>query len=130
MDEIKLPELKIGDLTAKLPIIQGGMSVGVSLSGLASAVAKEGGIGVIGAAGVGMLEPDFMKDYRAANRRVLKREIARAKELSGGGIIGVNIMIALTDYDQLLKVSIDEGADLVLIGAGPVSYTHLTLPTN
>jgi len=126
MDEIKLPELKIGDLTTKLPIIQGGMSVGVSLSGLASAVAKEGGIGVIGAAGVGMLEPDFVKDYRAANRRVLKREIARAKELSGGGIIGVNIMIALTDYDQLLKVSIDEGADLVLIGAG----LFLKLPDN
>ena len=59
MSSTKLPSLKIGELEAKIPIIQGGMSVGISLSGLAAAVANEGGIGVIGTAGVGMLEPDF-----------------------------------------------------------------------
>ena len=56
-----MPRLKIGDLEARLPIIQGGMGVGVSLSGLASAVANQGAIGVISSAGIGMLEPDFAK---------------------------------------------------------------------
>ena len=67
-----MPKLKIGELTAQIPIIQGGMSVGVSLSNLTSAVANEGGIGVIGAAGIGMEEPDFKIHYRKANQRALR----------------------------------------------------------
>jgi nitronate monooxygenase len=69
--------IKIGDLTTKLPLIQGGMGVGVSLSGLASAVANEGGIGVIATAGIGMLEPDFAGDFLAANINALKKEISK-----------------------------------------------------
>ncbi len=112
-----IPKLKIGDLEAQIPIIQGGMSVGVSLSGLASAVANEGGVGVIGAAGIGMLEPDFAINFREANKRALKKEIRKARELTDG-IIGVNLMVALSDFDDLTLVAVNEGADLLFLGAG------------
>lgn len=110
-------DLVIGDLRAKLPIIQGGMGVAISLSGLASAVANEGGIGMISAAAIGMKEPDYMKNFRAANKRALRNEIQQARSLSNG-IIGVNIMIALTDHEDLIKVAIDEKVDLIVMGAG------------
>ena len=117
MNSRKMPKLKIGELEAKIPIVQGGMSVGISLSGLASAVAKEGGIGVIGAAGIGMLEPDFITNFKEANKRALRKEIRKAKEMTNG-IIGVNIMVALSDFDELSLVAVEEGADLVFLGAG------------
>jgi NAD(P)H-dependent flavin oxidoreductase YrpB (nitropropane dioxygenase family) len=113
----KMPRLKIGELEIKIPIVQGGMSVGISLSRLASAVAKMGCIGVIGAAGIGMLEPDFSTNFKRSNKRALIKEIRKAKELTNG-IIGVNIMVALSDFDELLLVAIEEGADLVFLGAG------------
>ena len=72
--------LKIGELTARRPIIQGGMGVGISLSGLASAVAREGGVGVISAAQPGFREPDFGTDTLGANLRALEREIRTAKD--------------------------------------------------
>ncbi len=112
----EMPLLKIGDLEARVPIIQGGMGVGISLSGLASAVAKEGAIGVISSAGIGMLEPDFAKDFREANARALRKEIRKARETKG--IIGVNIMVALSDYDDHVSISVEEGADLIISGAG------------
>lgn len=115
---MSLPSLKIGDLTAKYPIIQGGMGVGISLSSLAGAVAKEGGIGVISAAQPGFREPDFSSNPLAANLRALAYHIRRAKEISGGGIIGVNIMCALTHYEEYVRCSIDSGADLIISGAG------------
>ncbi len=113
----KMPKLKIGGFEAKIPIIQGGMSVGISLSGLASAVANEGGIGVIGAAGIGMLEPDIDTNYKEANKEALRKEIRKAKETTNG-IVGVNIMVALSDFDELLLMAVEEGADLVFLGAG------------
>lgn len=113
----EIPRLKIGELEADIPIVQGGMSVGVSLSGLASAVANEGGIGVIGAAGIGMLEPDFSTNFREANKRALKKEIRKAKGMTDG-IIGVNIMVALSDFDELVLTAVEEGADLIFLGAG------------
>jgi NAD(P)H-dependent flavin oxidoreductase YrpB (nitropropane dioxygenase family) len=109
--------LHIGDLRVKLPIVQGGMGVAVSLSGLASAVANEGGIGVISAAGIGMREPDYSTNFYEANRRALRKEIKIARSLTNGAI-GVNIMMALSDHEDLIKVSIDEGADIVILGAG------------
>lgn len=112
-----IPGLKIGELEAKIPIVQGGMSVGISLSGLASAVANEGGIGLIGAAGIGMLEPDFTTNFREANMRALRKEIRKAKEKTDG-LIGVNIMVALSDYDELVMTAVEEGADLIFLGAG------------
>ena len=119
--------LRIGDLEARVPIIQGGMGVGVSLSGLASAVANEGGIGVIATAAIGMLEPDFSTNFRGANQRALRKEIKRAREMTNG-IIGVNVMLALSDYDELVQIVIDEGVDLVLLGAGLVLKQPGTLP--
>ncbi|NLV97029.1 MAG: nitronate monooxygenase [Desulfovibrionales bacterium] len=111
------PQLKIGDLIAKIPIIQGGMGVGISLSGLASAVAKEGGIGVIAAAMIGMGEPDIGSNYREANIRALERELRTAREKTNG-ILGVNIMVALTNFSDLVKTSIKEKADIIFAGAG------------
>lgn len=109
--------LQIGSLTAKLPIIQGGMGIGISLSGLASAVANEGGIGVIATAGIGMNEPDFYSNYLEANIRGLRTEIRRARELTKG-ILGVNIMVALTNFADLVKTAMEEGIDIIFSGAG------------
>jgi len=109
--------LQIGDLEARLPIIQGGMGVAVSLSGLASAVANEGGIGIISSASIGMLIPNFSKDFRGANKTALREEIKKARKKTDG-IIGVNIMVALSDYEDHLTVAIEEEADLIISGAG------------
>lgn len=113
----KFPKLKIGDSKADIPIIQGGMGVGISLSGLASAVANQGGIGVIAANAIGMLERDYFKNGKEANIRALRKEIRKTKEKTDG-IIGVNIMVAVNDYPDLLQVYIEEKVDIVFIGAG------------
>jgi nitronate monooxygenase len=110
-------ELNIGDLNVKVPIIQGGMGVAISLSGLASAVANEGGIGVISAVGIGMKEPNYMRNVKKSNQIGLKKEIRKAKELSDG-VIGVNIMLAISDYEELFITSVNEGIDIVFLGAG------------
>lgn len=114
---MKLPALKIGHLDSKLPIIQGGMAVGISLAGLASAVANEGGIGVIAANMIGINEPDIATDGAQADIRALKREIREAKRLSRG-ILGVNIMVAMTNFDKLVETAIDECIDIIFSGAG------------
>ncbi len=124
----QIQKLQIGDLASSIPIVQGGMGVGISLSGLASAVANEGGIGVIATAGIGMLEPDFSSNFKEANQRALRREIQKAREMTTG-IIGINIMVALTDYYDLLQIAVDEGADLVFLGAGlPLKIPKTLLP--
>ncbi|MBN1369891.1 MAG: nitronate monooxygenase [Dehalococcoidaceae bacterium] len=122
-----IPQLTIGTLQAKYPIIQGGMGVGISLSGLASAVAEEGGIGVISAAGIGMLEADFNRSPQQANQRALRSEIRKARQATDG-IIGINAMVALTDFDELVKISVEEGADLVIMGAGLPLKTAEIIP--
>ncbi len=93
----KLPKLKIGNLVAKIPIIQGGMGVGISMSGLASAVAEAGGIGVISSVGLGMLKKELFGDYKVANKQAFVDEIRTAKSKTDG-VIGVNIMVALNDF--------------------------------
>lgn len=114
-----MPVLKIGDLSITIPIIQGGMAVGISLSRLASAVANAGGVGVIGTAGIGMMEPDFDSHYKKANQRALRREIKEARKIANRhGIIGVNIMVALSDFDEMLNIAIEEEVDMVFMGAG------------
>jgi nitronate monooxygenase len=109
--------LKIGNLTAKLPIIQGGMGVGVSMSSLASAVANEGGVGIISCAGLGLIYRERSKDYMEACIIGLKEEIKKAKEKTSG-IIGVNIMMALTNFGDMVKTAITEKADVIIAGAG------------
>ena len=101
---LNLPPLKIGKLTAKLPLIQGGMSVRVSTSSLASAVANEGGIGVIGGSGLPPQE--------------LYEDIVKAKQLSPNGIIAVNIMFVATEYFELVEASIKAKVDMIITGAG------------
>ncbi|MCD6122425.1 MAG: nitronate monooxygenase [Spirochaetales bacterium] len=113
----EMPELNIGGLKARLPIIQGGMGVGISLSGLASAVANEGGIGVIAAVGISATKSEVSKTFRKDNIDSLKEEIRKARALSDG-IIGVNIMVALTDFDDLFAATVEEGADIAFVGAG------------
>ncbi|MDR2162228.1 MAG: nitronate monooxygenase family protein [Desulfovibrio sp.] len=111
------PSLTIGDLVAKIPIIQGGMGVGISLHRLAAAVAAESGIGVIAGAMIGMREPDVASNPAAANSRALATELRKARALTDG-IIGVNIMVALTDFASLVRTAILERADLIFSGAG------------
>lgn len=111
------PQLSIGDLVAKVPVIQGGMGVGISLHRLAAAVASEGGIGVIAGAMIGMREPDVAKNPKEANQRALRTEISQARELTDG-ILGVNIMVALTDFASLVQTAITERADVIFSGAG------------
>ena len=115
---MNLPNLTFGDLTAKLPIIQGGMGVGISLSGLASAVANEGGVGVIATSMIGMNDPKRAKDPEAADRRGLVEEIRKARAKMTDGLLGVNVMCALTNYGDMVRTSIREGVDLIISGAG------------
>ncbi|MFH1850759.1 MAG: nitronate monooxygenase family protein [Candidatus Neomarinimicrobiota bacterium] len=127
MSEIfKMPELRIGELVARLQIIQGGMGVGVSLAGLATAVAHAGGIGVISAIGLGLGQPQLDTDLATANERALKQEICKARSISDG-IVGVNIMVALSDYETLVDCAVAESADILFLGAGlPLRFSpHL-----
>jgi len=109
--------LKIGNLTARVPIIQGGMGVGISLSGLASAVANEGGVGVISCAGLGLIYREKARSYMESCIVGLKEEIRKAKEKSSG-IVGINIMMALTNFGDMVKTAIAEKADVIFAGAG------------
>ena len=114
---MSFPALKIGNLTARIPVIQGGMGVGISLAGLASAVANQGGIGVIAGAMIGMKEPDVAKDPLTANLRALRNEIEKARQMTNG-IVGVNLMVALTTFSQMVRTAIESKADIIFSGAG------------
>lgn len=123
---MKLPSLRIGNLIAEIPIVQGGMGVGISRSNLASAVANEGGIGVISGVQIGFNEPDFETDNKGANIRALQKEIKKARELSPKGIIGVNILTAMNNYKELVLAAVKEKIDLIICGAGlPVDLPEL-----
>lgn len=115
---IQVKPLVIGDLVAKVPLIQGGMGVGVSLSSLAGAVAAEGGIGVISTAQIGYREPDFDTDPIGANLRAIKTEIQKARRIAKEGILGVNIMVATRRYEDYVKAAVEAGIDLIISGAG------------
>ncbi len=116
---MKLPELKIGELVAKLPIIQGGMGIGISRSKLAGNVAKEGGVGIISTAQIGFDEPDFEANPLDANLRSLAKHIKKAKEISkGNGIVGINIMSVTNYYKEHVQQAIESGIDLIISGAG------------
>jgi nitronate monooxygenase len=117
MNISNMENLKIGNLVSKLPIIQGGMGVGISLSGLSSAVANQGGIGVISTPGIGMFEPDFSTNYLEANIRALKKEIRKARGLTNG-IVGVNIMVALSNFSDMVLTAIEEEIDIIFSGGG------------
>lgn len=113
-----MKELVIGNLVAKIPIIQGGMGIGISRSSLASAVSKAGGIGVISGVNIGYDEDDFESNTLQANLRALKKHIKIAKEKSNNGIIGLNLMVAMNYYEEHVKTAIESGCDLIVSGAG------------
>ena len=104
---MNLPEVSIGGLCPKLPVIQGGMGIGISLSGLASAVANAGGIGIISGVQIGFREPDFEKDPVSANIRAIGKELRRARELAPNGIIGMNFMSIDSHYTEHLRCQCD-----------------------
>lgn len=111
--------LKIGNKESKYPIIQGGMGVGVSLHRLAGNVSKEGGIGVMSAADIGYKEPDFDKNPMIANLRAIGSEIKKAREIAGEGkILGMNIMVAMQNYAEIVKECVKQKIDLIISGAG------------
>lgn len=110
--------LVIGNLIAKVPVIQGGMGVGVSLSSLAGAVAAAGGIGVISTAQIGYREPDFDTDPIGSNLRAIGTEIQKARKIAKDGILGVNIMVATRKYEEYVKAAVAAGIDLIISGAG------------
>lgn len=128
---MKLPSLKIGNITAKIPIIQGGMGACVSMSSLASAVANEGGIGIISAVHPGFREANFKTDNVEANVVGLKKEIRRAKQLSPNGLLGINIMVAMNNYKTYVEAALEENIDIIISGAGlPLELPSITKGTN
>lgn len=114
---MEIPSLNMGGLNSRLAIVQGGMGVGISMSGLASAVANEGGIGVIAGAMAGISEPDIRSNPTQANTRVLRDEIRAARKATNG-VLGVNLMVALTHFPDLVATAIEEGIDVIFSGAG------------
>lgn len=111
--------IKLGDKTSKYPIIQGGMGVGVSMHNLAGNVSKEGGIGIISTADIGYQEEDFNKNPMNANLRAIEKEIKLAREIAGEDkILGVNIMVALKNYAEIVKECVKQKIDLIVSGAG------------
>lgn len=120
-------ELVIGNKKASLPIIQGGMGVGISRSSLAGAVAKEGGVGIISTAQIGYDEEGFEKNQAECNFRAIEKHIRRAKEIAkGAGLVGVNVMVALKHYKEHVKAAVKAGADVIICGAGlPVDLPEI-----
>ena len=119
--------LKIGKKYTKLPLIQGGMGIGISLGGLAGAVAAEGGAGVISAAQIGFREPDFDEEPFTANLRAIHKEVEKARALSKEGVIGMNIMTAMNGYESYVREAVKAGVDFIVSGAGlPVDLPAYT----
>lgn len=131
------PGFTFGEKKSRLPLIQGGMGIGVSLSRLAGAVAREGGVGIISAAQIGFREPDFHTDPQKANLRAMKTELQKARKLAEkedgtcDGLIGFNIMVATRDYGNYVRTAAQAGADVIISGAGlPVDMPRYTEGTD
>ena len=113
-----MKNFKIGDKITRVPLIQGGMGVGISLGRLAGSVAKAGGVGIISTAQIGYREEDFDRNPAAANERAISGEMKKARMISEDGIIGYNIMVALKEYASHVKAAVKAGADIIISGAG------------
>lgn len=111
--------MKLGNRELALPLIQGGMGVGVSMGGLAGAVAAQGAMGTLSTADAGWNEPDFAAHPQQANLRALRREVQRAKRLAAGaGLVAVNAMVATRQYADSVRTALEAGADVIVSGAG------------
>ena len=113
-----LRPLVIGKLKAVRPVIQGGMGVGISLSSLAGAAAKAGGIGIISTEQIGCSRPDFKKNPMEANLKAIHTELEKARKIAPEGILGFNIMVATKEYAKYVKEAVKAGADVIISGAG------------
>lgn len=111
-------KLQIGVLCARIPVVQGGMGVGVSLSRLAGAVAAAGGVGIISTAQIGFRNKDFAKHPIETNLKAIREEVDKARALAQGGIIGVNIMVVTRRYEDYVKAAVEAGVDCIVSGAG------------
>ncbi|MDF2615215.1 MAG: 2-nitropropane dioxygenase [Clostridia bacterium] len=111
-------KLTIGHLTPSFPVIQGGMGIGISLHSLAGHVAACGGIGILSGVQMGFKESDFIANTLGANLRVLEQEIAKARTIAPNGIIGINLMVAMKNYAELVKKAVSCKIDLIISGAG------------
>lgn len=117
--------MQLGNKTLPIPILQGGMGVGVSLGNLAGHVARAGGMGIISTANPGYRAPNFWHNAQAENEIALRAEIAKAKEIAdGNGLVAVNAMVATQDYENAVRTAARAGADTIICGAG----LPLTLP--
>lgn len=121
--------VRIANFSIPVPIVQGGMGVGISLSGLASAVANQGGVGVISCAGLGLLYRSLSRDYLEASILGLREEIRKARQKTAG-VLGVNIMVALSNFEDMVRTSIEEGIDIIFSGAGLPLDLPKYLPAN
>lgn len=124
--------MKLRDKVLEIPILQGGMGVGVSMSRLAGAVAHCGAMGTISSANIGFMEEDFWKNTKEANLRAFEREIKKAKAISEGkGLVAVNIMCAVSHYGEACQCAVDAGADAIVSGAGlALNLPEFTKGTN
>ncbi len=120
--------LQIGKYSVSYPLIQGGMGVRISAGSLAGHVARCGGVGVVAAAGIGANSSFYNgKNFFYADSEAFKEEIRKACEIAPDGIVGVNVMVALADYEELVRSAIDAGAKVIICGAGlPMSLPELT----
>ena len=111
--------IRVGNKESKYSIIQGGMGVGVSMHNLAGNVSKEGGIGILSTADIGYQEEDFEKNPRKANLRAIGQEIKKAREIAGKDkILGMNIMVAMKNYSEIVTECVKQKIDLIVSGAG------------
>lgn len=115
---MKLPELTIGELKIKIPVVLGAMGVGVTRSGLAAAVTNAGGLGVISGVNLGFNEADFYSNRLEANLRALGNEIRMAKQATKNGLLGVNFMVAMNNYKEHVAEAVKGGIDFIISGAG------------
>lgn len=122
-----MPKLQIGNFVIDIPIIQGGMGVGISMAGLASAVANEGGIGTISGIGLGVLYGVAGRDYAEANKVALQMEIEKARKKTKG-ILAVNLLVAVTDFEDLVLGAVESEIDLLVYGARILRSLPKTLP--
>ena len=97
---------KLGEKEIKVPVIQGGMGIGISLGNLAGTVAREGGIGLISAAQIGFSEPDFEGNPLEANLRAIENQLRKARSIAQDGIVGFNIMTAMRDYEKYVRAAV------------------------
>lgn len=130
MSEKQIPSLRIGNLEINPPIIQGGMGVRVSRASLAAAVANEGCAGIIASVGLGDYENTPASKYVEVNNDALREEIRKARSLSKG-VIGVNVMVVLSNFEDLLKICVEEKVDMIISGSGlPLDLPKFTQGTD